>query len=113
MQKIYLEVTPFPPPEESFCRPYVYDHVKAIDCNSVYGVIVIKMVSLYEKITLKEYTYQGIRVYNFRPKVCGVFVNKYNIDRYLMNLKSKLMIIPSRRFGKHSFPLGKCLSYSS
>lgn len=65
-KKIYLVFTPFFPTEENFRGPYVFDQVMAIKKNSNYEVIVIKMVSFYEKVFVQEYTYQGVKVYNFK-----------------------------------------------
>ncbi len=92
-KKIYLEITPFFPTVESFRGPYVYDQVKAIQNNSNYEVIVIKMVSLYEKAIDQEYTYQGIKVYNFKvydlpSSVLPGLFQAYNLHRLKQFIKN-------------------------
>jgi len=92
-KKIYLEITPFFPTEESFRGPYVFDQVKAIARNSDYEVIVIKLISFYDKVSVKEYEYQGVKVYNFKvldfPSsiLPGLFhdINNYRLKKFIQN----------------------------
>ena len=94
MKKIYLEITPFFPTEESFRGPYVFDQVKAIEENSDYEVVVIKMGSFYEKPMPEQYTYQGIKVYNFKvldlpsSVLPGLFhtYNLHRLKRFIKNI---------------------------
>jgi len=94
MKKIYLEITPFFPTEENFRGPYVYDQIKAIKYNSDYDVIVIKLISFYEKVNTQQYVYQGIKVYNFRvldfPSsiLPGLFqtLNLYRLKYFIKNI---------------------------
>jgi len=53
MKKVYLQLTPFFPTPTRFQGPYIYDQVKAIERNSEYTVIVIKVHPFYRKIDLQ------------------------------------------------------------
>jgi len=66
MQPIYLVLTPFFPTENNFRGPFIFDQVKAIKRNSNYDVKVIKFISFFHKNNVEEYTYQGVKVYNFK-----------------------------------------------
>ncbi len=66
MKKIYLQLTPFYPTPKRFYGPYIYDQVKAIERNSDYEVVVIKLHPFYSKESTDPYVYQGTRVYNFK-----------------------------------------------
>lgn len=91
MKKIYLEITPFFPTEESFRGPYIFDQVKAIERNGEYDVIVIKTLSLYDQESVQPYTYQGIKVNKLKvidlPSsiLPGLFkpINQYRIKRFI------------------------------
>lgn len=62
---IYLEITPFFPTPDHFVGPYIYDQVRAIEKTGKYEVVVVKTVSFFSKEP-QIYTYQGIKVYNFK-----------------------------------------------
>lgn len=91
MKKIYLQLTPFFPTEENFRGPYIFDQVKAIAKNSDYEVIVIKLMSLYDKDNVSGYVYQGVKVYNFSvidfpsSVLPGVFqaINFYRLKEFI------------------------------
>lgn len=93
MKKVYLEITPFFPSEESFRGPYIFDQVKAIMRNSDYEVIVIKLISFYDKESVVEYEYQGVKVYTFKvldlPSsiLPGLFqvINYYRLKKFIKN----------------------------
>ena len=93
MKKVYLQLTPFFPTPTRFQGPYIYDQVKAIERNSEYTVIVIKVHPFYRKIDLQEYIYQGIKVYNFRvvdlpsSTFPGIFhyLNTMRLERFIRN----------------------------
>lgn len=94
MKKIYLQITPFFPTEESFRGPYIYDQVQAIKNNSDYEVIVIKTVSMFDKGIKESYIYQGIKVYNFvvydfpSSIMPGLFneINSYRLKKFIKNV---------------------------
>lgn len=91
INKIYLEITPFFPTEENFRGPYIFDQVKAIAKNSDYEVIVIKLMSFYDKESVAEYVYQGVKIYNFRvidfpsSVLPGLFqaINLYRLKKFI------------------------------
>lgn len=94
MKKIYLQLTPFFPSTKNFRGSYIYDQVKAIKNNSHYDVIVIKMISCYEKIAVKPYEYQGIKVFPFKvldlpfavlPGLLNT-VNLVRLNQYIKNV---------------------------
>ena len=97
MKKIYLQITPFFPTNESFRGPYVYDQVKAIQDNSDFEVIVIKPISIFDKSEDESYLYQGIKVYNFvvydlpSSVLPGIF-QKLNLVRLEKFIKNKINI---------------------
>ena len=62
--KYYLVITPFFPENGSFRGPYILDQVKAIQRNSDYKVVVMKPEAFYSNI--KDYEYDGVKVYRFR-----------------------------------------------
>jgi glycosyltransferase involved in cell wall biosynthesis len=66
MKSTYLVLTPFFPTEDSFHGPFIFDQVEAIRRNSNYDLIVIKLIPSYLKNSVKEYVYQGVKVYNFK-----------------------------------------------
>lgn len=94
MKNIYLQLTPFFPSEDNFRGPYIFDQVKAIASNSEYEVIVIKMMSFYDRDSVSDYVYQGVKVYNFRvidfpsSVVPGVFhtINYFRLKRMIQNV---------------------------
>ncbi len=97
MKKIYLEITPFFPTEDSFRGPFVFDQVNSIQKNSNYDVKVIKVLPLNYKPLEKSYDYQGIHVYTFGYIELTSFVlpglfHKLNYYRFLKFLKNELMI---------------------
>ncbi|AFV98000.1 hypothetical protein B649_08440 [Candidatus Sulfuricurvum sp. RIFRC-1] len=91
MKKKYLQLTPFFPTEESFRGPYIFDQVKAITRNSDYDVIVIKLMSFYDKNSVVNYEYQGVKVYNFKvldfpsSVLPGLFqaINLYRLKEFI------------------------------
>ena len=92
-KKIYLQITPFFPTEESFRGPYIYDQVKAIERNSDYKVVVIKTVSFFSAEKNETYEYQGIKVCNFKvidlpsSVLPGLFhtINLLRFEKFLEN----------------------------
>ena len=94
MKNIYLEITPFFPTVENFRGSYIYDQVKAIERNSDYDVIVLKLTSFYEKDSLQKYDYQGIKVYNFKvidfpsSVLPGFFqaINLYRLKKFIKDV---------------------------
>jgi glycosyltransferase involved in cell wall biosynthesis len=94
MKSTYLVLTPFFPTEDSFRGPYIFDQVEAIERSGDYDVIVIKFISFYQKKSVKEYVYQGVRVYNFKVLDAPSFVlpglfkfiNLYRLERYIKNI---------------------------
>jgi len=88
---VYLEITPFFPTPDRFYGPYIYDQVKAIERNSAYEVIVVKLHPFYRETEAHEYTYQGTKVFNFKvidlpsSTLPGIlhFLNVYRFERFL------------------------------
>lgn len=63
-KKIYLEITPFFPTEDSFRGAYIYDQVKALRRTGRFSeILVLRPAKIFNKE--KYYEYQGIRVYYF------------------------------------------------
>ena len=97
MKKIYLQLTPFFPTSDRFYGPYIYDQVKAIERNSDFEVIVIKLHPFYNKVEEEEYTYQGTKVYNFKvidlpsSTLPGLFhsINLIRLERFIKNVVKK------------------------
>jgi glycosyltransferase involved in cell wall biosynthesis len=95
--KVYLQITPFFPTREKFYGPYIYDQVKAIERNSDYKPIVIKVRPALNPErpdrTKLLYEYDGINVYNFdvidlpSSTLPGLF-GTINFSRFLDLLKS-------------------------
>lgn len=96
-KNIYLQITPFFPTTEKFFGPYIYDQVKAIERNSDYKPVVIKVRPALNPErpdrTKLLYEYDGIAVYNFdvidlpSSVLPGLF-NPINFSRFLALLKS-------------------------
>lgn len=63
MKPIYLVITPFFPTVESFRGPYVYDQVRALECDGRYHVVVLKPTSWLHRE--ENYEYGGVKVYRF------------------------------------------------
>lgn len=92
MKNIYLEITPFFPTNESFRGPYIFDQVKALQNTTNYEIIVIKLVSIFEKCST-FYKYQDIKVYSFKvidlPSsiLPGLFnkLNFYRFKKFILN----------------------------
>lgn len=95
-KKIYLQLTPFFPSESDFRGGYIFDQVKAIEKNSNFKVIIIKLTSCFQPFDPTPYVYNGITVYPFKvielPSAIlpGIF-NKYNNYR-LSKFVKKLAI---------------------
>ena len=97
MRNVYLQITPFFPSESDFRGAYIFDQVQAIKDNSNYQVIVIKVLSLFDKADTKPYLYQGIYVYPFKVidlpfAIIPGFFKPLNTFRLLRFFKSKLNI---------------------
>ena len=96
IKKIYLQLTPFFPSESDFRGGYIFDQVKAIEKNSNFKVIIIKLSSCFQPFVPTPYVYNGITVYPFKvidfPSAIlpGIF-NKYNNYR-LSKFVKKLAI---------------------
>ena len=113
-KKIYLEITPFFPTEESFRGPYIYDQVKAIERNSDYEVVVIKTVSAFSAEKDESYEYQGVKVYNFKvidfpSSVLPGLFHAINLLRFERFLKKSVGIKPKEIAFVHShvaYPAG-------
>ncbi len=114
LKKIYLEITPFFPTEESFRGPYIYDQVKAIERNSDYEVVVIKTVSAFSAEKDESYEYQGVKVYNFKvidfpSSVLPGLFHAINLLRFERFLKKSVGIKPEEIAFVHShvaYPAG-------
>ena len=113
-RKIYLEITPFFPTEESFRGPYIYDQVRAIERNSDYEVVVIKTLSAFSTEKDESYEYQGIKVYNFKvidipSSVLPGLFHAINLLRFERFLKENVGIKPEEIAFVHShvaYPAG-------
>lgn len=97
MRNVYLQITPFFPSESDFRGAYIFDQVQAIKDNSNYQVVVIKVLSLFDKGDTKPYLYQGIYVYPFKVidlpfAIIPGFFKPLNTFRLLRFFKSKLNI---------------------
>lgn len=64
VRKIYIEITPFFPTEESFRGPYVYDQVEALQHTGKFSeILVFRPVSVFNRSN--SYEYNGVKVYFF------------------------------------------------
>lgn len=93
-KKVYLQITPFFPSLDSFRGSYILDQVKALKKHSDYEVIVIRLVSFFERNISKVYEFDGINVYTFKvldlpsSTLPGIFsvLNRYRFNRFLLNV---------------------------
>ncbi|BBG65155.1 glycosyltransferase [Hydrogenimonas sp.] len=113
MRRVYLEITPFFPTKESFRGPYIYDQVKAIERNSDFEVVVVKVVSAFSNEEA-VYEYQGVKVYNFKvldipSSILPGLFHKINLMRFERFLKERVGLLPKQIAFIHShvaYPAG-------
>tara|TARA_B100001758_G_C18416864_1_gene620798 strand:+ start:12177 stop:13328 length:1152 start_codon:yes stop_codon:yes gene_type:complete len=60
----YIILTPYFPSKESYVGSYIYDQAKAINNNSQYNVVIIKLVSFFSKE--EDYIFQDFDVKVFK-----------------------------------------------
>jgi glycosyltransferase involved in cell wall biosynthesis len=109
MKKIYLEITPFFPSQESFRGPFIYDQIQALLRTGTLDDVIVLRPSDSDS----EYEYKGIKVYLFKTKALpsnilpGLF-DDYNQKSFLKRLQS-LQIQLSDIVVAHSHVAGQAL----